>query len=108
MTDPIKGKLKRQANRAKQKIENYSFANGLVKGEVGIDGDNLIIYEWLCHEERKGHTTRALKSLRERFQHITISSIGGYPKDESWKYWLHMRSKGLADILVDDQGSAVP
>lgn len=108
MTDPIKGMLKRQSNRAKQEFESYSFANGLVKGKVGIDGDNLTIYEWRCYEEKNGHTTRALKSLRERFKQITISSIGAYQKDESWKYWLHILSKGLVDILEDDQGNTVP
>lgn len=66
MKDHNKNMLKNRAKLKNQKIEEFSFANGLVKGELGIDGENLTIYEWRCYDEKSGHTIRALKSLRQR------------------------------------------
>jgi hypothetical protein len=48
-----------------------------------------------------------LEILREKYKKIIVSSIGDYPEDESWKYWLHMKNKNLVDILLDSQGDKV-
>jgi hypothetical protein len=107
MKDPIKEKLKRQEERKKQTIESHSFADGLVECQIGIDGSHLTIYQWRSFDEKKGNTTQVLKSFRKKYKKITIADIGGYPEDDSWKYWLYIRSKGLVDILRDSYGDEV-
>lgn len=56
----------------------------------------------------QGNTTVALRELRENFKQITVDDLEESPADSSCQYWLHMRKKGLVDILLRDSGIQVP
>ncbi len=58
-------------------------------------------------KRKKGYTIKALKLLGKEYRKITIDGIGGFPEEDSWKYWLHMRNKGLVDVLLDSYGDEI-
>lgn len=71
----------------------------------------LTISEWSSYDPGQGHTVRALEWLRQRYATIAANGVGmvdevdGEPVgDISTQYWQHMRSKGLVDVLLDDEG----
>jgi len=96
------------------------YHDGAVRGVVQTydlpDGRHgLSILEWSSLSEKgNGHTTRALEWLRERYAQICADGIGMVDPDGeqgpargSVSYWRHMQSKGLVDILLDDEGNVV-
>jgi hypothetical protein len=97
-----------EKNREKQDIEDYSFLGGKVTAQLGKYKHELTIYSWRSYDEGNGNTVETLKLLRKKFTKIIVSEIGETPQDSSWKYWLHMRDKGLVDILEESYDKLVP
>lgn len=88
------------------------YTDGRVIGAVDLWEDagrkGITIHEWSSHLHGRGHTVEALTWLRERFDVIVANGVGSVEDgvgDIATAYWEHMRSKGLADVLVLDDGS---
>lgn len=91
------------------------YEDGRVFGAVEVwmqeDRAGVTIFEWSSLDVGKGHTTAALKWLRDRFDIIVASGVGSVDEgvgDIATVYWEHMRSKGLVDTLVLDDGNELP
>lgn len=89
------------------------YEDGRVLGCVQVskypDGKlNLVILDWESEDPGKGHTIEALTWLRERYDVISAVGIGSFDEDGvgdiSIAYWEHMKSKGLVDELILDNG----
>lgn len=74
-------------------------------------GKSLVIHEWSSHFRSQGHSTQALQWLRTQgFTHIVANGVGLIEDgvaDIATYYWLHMRAKGLVDLLLDDDGDDI-
>ena len=87
------------------------YDDGRVWGSVDVstrDGTRwLVISEWSSDHPGVGHSRAALDWLRPQFDVISANSVGmiddGVP-DPSICYWAHMKSLGLVDVLIDDEG----
>lgn len=86
-------------------IEEYDRQGG---------GKSLQIFTWSSHTPGQGNTVRALRWLRERYTVISAHGVGMIDEidgelvgDISTQYWQHMRSKGLVDHLLDDEGTEI-
>jgi hypothetical protein len=97
-----------ERDKEKQNIEEYSYLDGKVTGLLGKYKNELTIYSWQSYDDGNGNTVEALKLLRKKFTKIIVSEIGGSPQDSSWRYWIHMREKGLVDILEESYDKLVP
>ena len=91
------------------------YEDGRVYGSIEIwmaeDRAGVTIFEWSSLDMGKGHTTAALKWLRDRFDIIVANGVGTVDDgvgDIATVYWEHMRSKGLVDTLVLDDGNELP
>lgn len=92
------------------------YEDGRVSGAVDEwerDGQRgLTIHEWNSHEPGFGHTTEALRWLRDRYEVLVANGVGEIDEDGvgdiATAYWEHMRTRGLVDILVLDDGTELP
>lgn len=84
---------------------------GAVDQFVTDAGKGLVIHEWSSTTHGARHTTRALQWLRcQGFTHIVANSVGLIEHgvgDIATAYWMHMHSKGLVDVLLDDDGADI-
>ena len=87
------------------------YHDNRVSGKLAIYGHALTITEWISAWPGHGHTTNALKWLREQgFTDITAHGAEidlNAPNGDSMGYWLHMQSLGLVDRLFDSKGGFV-
>lgn len=90
------------------------YEDGRVSGAIEIwmeeDRPAVTIFEWSSFDTGRGNTTAALSWLRSRFSIIVAHGVGTVDDgvgDISTVYWEHMRSKGLVDELVLDDGSVL-
>lgn len=88
------------------------FVHGVVDSFEMEDGaKGLVIHEWSSHYPGKGYSARALEWLRQEHATIIANGVGTIDLvdgelvgDIATQYWQHMRSKGLVDALIDDDG----
>jgi hypothetical protein len=99
--------LEQLDERKNQDIKRLFLAEGSVRVQLGSFADRLTIYEWESLTKDQGNTIIALKELRAKYSHIMVDDIGATSEDSSWKYWLHMRDKGLVDALFRGSGIQV-
>lgn len=88
------------------------YDDGRVLGSIELWTDGarkgVTIYEWASTDVGMGHTVEALRWLRGHFEIIVASGIGSVEDgvgDIATVYWDHMRSKGLVDTLILDDGT---
>lgn len=68
----------------------------------------IVISEWSSSYPGSGHTITALKWFRSQgYESIVANGVGLIEHgvgDIATAYWEHMYSKGLVDVLLDDDG----
>lgn len=99
------------------------YEDGRVIGAVDTydldeGGKQIVISEWAVSGEYRdqGCSTAALKWLREQgFTSIVANGVGMLDEqpDGTWvgdiatNYWVHMHTKGLVDVLLDDEHNTI-
>ncbi|MGJ7523261.1 hypothetical protein ACSFA0_22455 [Variovorax sp. LT1P1] len=89
-----------------------AYDDGRVVGAVDFSEHEglkaIVISEWTSRFPGLGHTTQALQWIREQgWVQIVANGVGLVENgvgDVATGYWLHLREKGLVDVLVDDDG----
>lgn len=80
------------------------WSHGPVSAQIEARSDGVDIYEW---QSSGGHTVEALQELGRLYGNIHVVGVGTSPDSPSWRYWLHMRAKGLVNSMEDDEGREV-
>ena len=86
----------------------FDYDDGHVQAVVQAHQDNgrgLAIYQWSSPDSGKGHSTKALEWLRERYEFISVHGIGESTEDPSARFWIEQGNKGLVDQLFFDDGT---
>lgn len=71
----------------------------------------IVISEWSSRFHGNGHSTKALEWLKSQgYSTIVANGVGLIEDgvgDISTTFWQHMHSKGLVDVLIDDDGTEI-
>lgn len=71
----------------------------------------IVIHEWSSFFPSRGHSVEALRWFRAQgFTDIVANGVGLIEDgigDISTAYWQHMHTKGLVDVLLDDNGADI-
>lgn len=94
------------------------YEDDRITGAVDIHehegGRQLVISEWSSDFRNQGCSAAALAWFREQgFTSIVANGVGTLDEDDDGKlvgdiatmYWAHMKTKGLVDVLLDDEGT---
>jgi hypothetical protein len=83
----------------------FDYEDEYVWGRVSIGDGILKILDWNTKNTSKGGTLISIENLRRQYQPHEIHAIDcGYPHEDSFGYWTHLKNKGVIDGFRDDGG----
>jgi hypothetical protein len=75
-----------------------------ISADIGFSQDDLngfAVHTWAADKPGKGDSRQALKFLKEFFGWRIIVPQAGAKTDNSFRFWSHMKEKGLIDSFAE-------